>query len=79
MAVRKRLLHRFERAAQDVDAYFLAHDPETGAVYVLHEWLQPSHGGPVPGAARLELDDFLADAGPAQDRLRELVSTLVET
>lgn len=78
MTIERRLLHTHRRAPGDEDSFFLARDSETGAVYVIHEWLQPVNGRAVPASARLELDMFLSDSGPAQDRMRELVGVLVE-
>lgn len=78
LTTERRLLHTHRRAPGDEDSFYLAHDNESGAVYVIHEWLQPVNGRSVPGSARLELDMFLSDSGPAQDRMRELVGVLVK-
>jgi hypothetical protein len=77
LAQNKRTFHTHERGDGDLDAYSLVRDGGTGEVYVLHEWTLPGDGGPVQGAARLDLDGFLLDSGVPQQRLRELIGTLI--
>ncbi len=78
MAILKRLFHRHERGMGNEDWWYLARDTETGAVFVYNEWSYREKNGYEPGSAHIDLDAFLLKRGTAQDRLRELIGTLVE-
>jgi hypothetical protein len=78
VAIAKRQFFKHEKGLGDEDFYYLARNSDTGQVFVLHEWSHRKGQGYEPGSAHIELDAFLVKRGTAQDRLHELIGTLVE-
>lgn len=72
-----RLIHKSERGMGNEDWYYLCRDAETGRAFVLHEWSHRAGDGYSEGSAKLTLHEFLANGGTKQDKLLEMVGTLV--
>jgi hypothetical protein len=82
LALLSKLFHRHERNMGDEDAYYLARDSEDPKkVFVLHKSSYRKRGGlsefGEPSSAQIELETFLNHRGTPQDKLRELLGTLV--
>jgi hypothetical protein len=61
----------------ETDWYFLARNPETGPVFVLHEWSHRIRDTYKLDSEHIELETFLNRGGTAANKLRELIGTLV--
>jgi hypothetical protein len=78
MALLKRQLHHQRLPKGDDIQYFIALNTESRHVFVVHEWSCTVNGRFESGSADIELETFLAERGPAQDKLRELIGTIVK-
>jgi hypothetical protein len=52
--------------------------PVTRVIFILHEWLHRRGQAVAYGKVEIELDAFFAMHGAAQDKLHQLIDTLVE-
>jgi hypothetical protein len=77
VTILKREFHRRERDMGNEDRYYLCRDSDSGQVFVLHEWSREGNHGHEPGSERIEIDVFLVRRGIVENRLRELIGTLV--
>ena len=73
----KRQFFRQERGSGHEDRYNLVRDPETGQVFVLHEWSHRVGDSYDVSSADYELETFLSQQGTPQHKLRELIGSLV--
>lgn len=78
MTIKKKLLYQVSEGLGDEDWYYLAHDAGNGRIFVMHDWSRTHGDGFAPGSEDLELHVFLAETGPAQDKLRALIATLAD-
>lgn len=76
MPVLTKLFHTHERAHGDEDFYSVAHDTDTGRVFVQHEKSQRRGYRFETTNEQIELAEFLARGGTAQDKLLALIATL---
>ena len=78
MALLKRQLHHQSLPKGGDIRYFLARNTESRHVFVVHEWSNTVSSTIKSGSSDIELEVFLAERGPAQDKLRELIGRIVE-
>ncbi|MER8950716.1 hypothetical protein [Mesorhizobium sp. M0959] len=79
MPILRRLIYKHEKGMGDEDWYYLARNTETGRVYIVHEWSH--HAGKLKfesGDAEMEIVEYLQGGGTRQDRLLQMIGTLVE-
>lgn len=77
MAITKKLFYQSAQGLGNEDWFYLARDTETGRTFVMHDWSRLSGNSYQPGSADIDLEVFLSDGGTSQDKLRELIGTLV--
>jgi hypothetical protein len=78
MAIVSKPFSTHEHGMGDQDRYSLVRDTQTGHIFILHEWLHRRGQAVAYGKVEIELDAFFAMHGAAQDKLHQLIDTLVE-
>lgn len=70
------LIHKSEKGMGNEDWYYLRVD-DGGKAYVEHEWSHRDGGGYRDGSEKISIHDFLKNGGTRQDKLLQLIASLV--
>jgi hypothetical protein len=73
MAILKHQFYHHEKGNHDETWFHLARDTVTGRVFIVHEWAARTD----VGNREMSLQEFLRDTTSAQDKLLQLIGTLV--